>query len=149
MFYRFVFICLFFAVSIYPSTPMDSLAQKESKGSAFSKRPRMHFAPVVAFGVMGATLGGWIGGSIDPPKKGPPGEMWISISKTGAISCLLGAIVGGYIGYRLAQRDVKRIEQFRANFLDQSKDQMILPPRVILKDTSGSLLDSLGILREK
>ena len=77
----------------------DSLANK-----------KLSKLPIVAFGLIGGFLGGAIGGLIDPPKKVPEGEFGLTISKTGATGCVVGMLGGGYIGYRLAKRDLERMK---------------------------------------
>ncbi len=84
----------------------DSLANK-----------KLSKLPIVAFGLIGGFLGGAIGGIIDPPKKVPEGEFGLTISKTGAAGCVVGMIGGGYLGYRLAKRDLEH-KKYKSTSLD-------------------------------
>ena len=52
-------------------------------------------------------MGAFIGGSLDTHKSGGNGEISDIITKTEALSIVIGGICGSYIGYRLAKRQVE------------------------------------------
>jgi len=122
--------------SATPGDPPTNIALGSTAPDTLRKETKLCIAPIIAFGLIGATLGGWIGGSIDPPKKGIEGEMNLSISKTGAICFGVGGIVGGYIGYRLAKRDVERAKKRTAGSISQKE-------KLLGTMTTGGYQDSL------
>ena len=109
----FIFSIVYFLLlcnELYAQTAVDSLCTiKSNKTSLDSLSMKPSKAPIVAFGIVGALLGGAIGGTIDHPQKGVEGEMVFNISKTGASCFVIGGICGSYIGYRLAKRQVIKL----------------------------------------
>ena len=88
------------------SDSIISINSDNAKSDSFNLKPIK--APIIAFVILVAMLGGAIGGYIDPPEKGIPGEFSWNISKTGATFFVLGGICGSYVGYRLAKRQVEQ-----------------------------------------
>jgi len=92
-----------------------------SKGifsDSLQKEARICIAPIVAFGFIGALTGGTIGWSVGAPKRISEGKRGLKVSKTGMVGFAIGAIVGGYIGYRLAKRDAIRTRKQNDQLID-------------------------------
>ncbi|MDW7678975.1 MAG: hypothetical protein SCK70_00295 [bacterium] len=83
---------------------------------------KISYAPIIAFGIVGAFSGAAIGGTISPPQRYPDYEFGLNVSKAGAIGFGIGALVGGYIGYQLAKRDYERdIKAQKSNIIKNNK----------------------------
>lgn len=101
------------------SDSLISINSDNAKSDSLNLKPSK--APIIAFGIVGAMLGGAIGGYIDPPKKGIEGEFSWRISKTGATFFVLGGICGSYVGYRLAKRQVEqKKKKLKDNIVDKT-----------------------------
>lgn len=69
--------------------------------------PKLSAAPIVACGLLGMVAGAGVGGLFDRPHKMPEGEP-ANLSNGIVVGWAVGAVVGSYLGYRLAKMDVKR-----------------------------------------
>ncbi|MDW7678974.1 MAG: hypothetical protein SCK70_00290 [bacterium] len=118
---------LLIARTAYSSALSDSTSDKKSiiisQSDSQAVKPKISKAPIIAFCLLGASIGGAIGEKIDPPKKVPEGEfILINYSKGGAYGCFIGAAIGGYLGYLLAKRDAKReLEMSKKIDINQKK----------------------------
>jgi len=112
-----------------------SFVSAQDSSSKIAKKQKPSKAPVIAFAVIGASVGIAIGVLVDPAEQNKiPGEMHCDFSTGGTVGLILGTAIGGYIGHRLAKRDFRRAEE-REKKRHQSQDST----------STISIPDSVGV----